>query len=152
MIYKVVCDNIPRKGFNNAYEPFKEKPPVKIQRFSSICRKMKKNWTAKGEEIFIVEYTEDSPSDCYNAVKKSYGRVMASRDIKWSNPYRKTTKDPRELEVAPTRGLLQRNTLTLPCLRSPIQKTAMTLSISLRPQATTKTMIPVMVPLLNKSA
>ena len=30
MIHKTVCDNMmPRKGFNNGYEPFGERPPVK---------------------------------------------------------------------------------------------------------------------------
>ena len=41
----------------------------------------------------MVGYTEHAPSDCYNVVKKSNGRVVASRDIKWTNPYWKTSQD-----------------------------------------------------------
>ena len=107
MIHKAVCDNMmPRKGFNNAYEPFNERPPVKdkdmvpfgAQGIMATRRKMKRNWTAKGEEVFMVGYTEDAPSDCYNVVKKSTGRVVASRDIKWSNPYWKTSQDTARSE------------------------------------------------------
>ena len=59
---------------------------------------MKRNWTAKGEEVVMVGYTEDAPSDCYNVVKKSNGRVVASRDIKWSNPYWKTGQEASQAE------------------------------------------------------
>ena len=109
MIHKTVCDNMmPRKGFSNGYEPFGERPPVKdndlvpfgAQGVMAKRQKLKKNWTAKGEEVFMVGYTEDAPSDCYNVVKKSNGRVVASRDIKWSNPYWKTSNDGANAEKA----------------------------------------------------
>ncbi len=58
----------------------------------------------------MVGYTEDSPSDCYNVVKKSNGRVVVSGDIKWSNPHWKTTQGPPKPDDVSTMSTNQRAT------------------------------------------
>jgi hypothetical protein len=115
----VVHNIMPHNGYSNCYEPFNEKPPVKMEDLLpwGTMGEMKipgkqKTFKDKSEPVRRVGYDLNHPSDCYLVQKISNKQIVSTRDVVWATKYRigkrivhfnPVTKDvmTREIEAQP---------------------------------------------------
>ena len=98
-----LMDNmLPRDGYKNAFEPFKEKPPVKQKDFvkwgevgwMTVRNKLKRKWKEKAVKVYNLGNSPDSTSDCYRVYNTKTRHVCESRDIRWETNNRQDNREP----------------------------------------------------------